>query len=106
MLDDNRAFSIMIIIMLFFSAFTIAIQRIKTLVSFRSMSLAPHYVQVYRDGKWSKIPSYELKPMDVVIVEPGYKCKKLDQERMTDSEFLAKCIPFSKHLPSGFLKTE
>lgn len=25
---------------------------------------------------------------------------------MTDSEFLAKCIPFSKNLPAGFLKTE
>lgn len=106
MLDDNRVFSLMIIVMLFFSAFTIAVQRIKTLVSFRSMSLAPHYVHVYREERWSRVPSYELKPMDVVVVEPGYKCKKLEVERLSDSEFLAKCIPFSKHLPAGFLRTE
>lgn len=106
MLDDNRAFSLMIILMLFFSSFTQAIQRIKTLVSFRSMSLAPHYVNVYRADKWNRIPSYELKPMDIVLVEPGYKCKKLETERLSDSEFLAKCIPFSKHLPASFLRTE
>jgi cation-transporting ATPase 13A1 len=77
MLDENRVFSLMILTMLFMSAFTIAIQRIKTLVSFRSMSLAPHLIHVYRDQKWTKISSYELKPMDIILIEAGYKYKKI-----------------------------
>ncbi len=65
--------------MLFVSAFTIAIQRIKTLASFRSMTLPPHYMHVYRSEKWIKISSYELKPMDIILLESGYKHKKIEQ---------------------------
>jgi cation-transporting ATPase 13A1 len=106
MLDENRVYSIMILVMLMISAFTIATQRIKTLVSYRSMTLAPQQMNVYRDGKWFKASSYELRPNDIVIVEPGYKNKKLEYDRLSDAEFLKKSIPLSSHLPSNLTRTD
>lgn len=85
MMDENRIYSLMILLMLLVSAFTIAIQRIKTLASYRSMTLAPQQMNVYRDGKWFKTSSYELRPNDIVVVEPGYKNKKLEHHRLSDS---------------------
>jgi len=42
LLDSNRIYCIMILVMLLGSAYAISVQRIKTLVGFRSMTLAPH----------------------------------------------------------------
>ena len=67
-LDDNGGYSLMLLGMLIFSAYMIAVQRIKTLVGFRSMTLAPHYVKVYRNQSWESISSYLLKPGDIVLV--------------------------------------
>lgn len=54
--------------MILFSAYTIAAQRIKTLVGYRSMTLAPHEVKTWRNNKWTAISSYDLKPGDIIIV--------------------------------------
>ena len=41
MMDDNRIFSLMILVMVVGSAYAMSMQRIKTLVGYRSMTLAP-----------------------------------------------------------------
>jgi len=45
-MDDNRMFSIMILAMIVGTAYTMSVQRIKTLVGYRSMTLAPHQIHV------------------------------------------------------------
>lgn len=63
------------IFMLLTSAYFISLQRIKTLVGFRSMTLAPHEVYTLRDNIWKRVLSYELKPNDIIVVEAGYQHK-------------------------------
>jgi hypothetical protein len=58
MMDDNRIFSLMILVMLVGTAYTMSVQRIKTLVGYRSMTLAPHQTHVFVDGKWLVKSSY------------------------------------------------
>lgn len=84
MLDENGGYSLFILLMLIFSAYTISLQRIKTLVGFRSMTLAPHEVKVFREGKWNVISSFDLKPGDITIVEAGYQHKKTPYETISD----------------------
>lgn len=76
LLDENGGYSLFILLMILFSAYTIAAQRIKTLVGYRSMTLSPHEVKTWRNNKWTSISSYDLKPGDIIIVEPGYQHKK------------------------------
>lgn len=40
------------------------------------MTLSPHEVKTWRNNKWTAISSYDLKPGDIIIVEPGYQHKK------------------------------
>lgn len=84
MLDENAGYSFFILLMILFSAYTIAAQRIKTLVGYRSMTLAPHEVKTWRNGQWANISSYDLKPGDLIIVEPGYQHKKCPFETISD----------------------
>ena len=70
--------------MLLFSAYMISVQRIKTLIGFREMTLAPHKVKTFRNNKWEEISSYLLRPGDIVIVEPGYQHNKIDHKPVTD----------------------
>ena len=67
-MDQNAGYSIFLLTMLLFSAYMIAAQRIKTLVGYRSMTLAPHEVMTFRDNQWKAISSYDLKPGDMIIV--------------------------------------
>lgn len=85
MMDDNRVFSLIILVMLFGSAYTISIQRIKTLVGYRSMTLAPHQTHVFEKGQWIVKSSYELVPGDIVAIQPGYQHKKSEYEMMSDA---------------------
>jgi manganese-transporting P-type ATPase len=43
-------------------------QRLKTLGEFRTMSLKPYTVNVYRASKWSEVQSDELLPGDLVSI--------------------------------------
>ena len=104
MLDENGGYSLFILLMLIFSAYTISLQRIKTLVGFRSMTLAPHEVKVFRDGSWTNISSYDLKPGDIINIEAGYQHKKLPHESISDEEYLAQKIPFGSKLPSNIAR--
>ena len=85
MMDDNRIFSLMILVMLVGSAYAMSVQRIKTLVGYRSMTLAPHQTHVFEKGKWAVKSSYELLPRDIVAVQPGYQHKKSEYDMMTDA---------------------
>jgi hypothetical protein len=42
MLDSNVTYCIIILVMLLGSSYAISVQRIKTLIGYRSMTLAPH----------------------------------------------------------------
>ena len=48
------------------------------------MTLAPHEVKVFRDGKWTTISSYDLKPGDIINIEAGYQHKKVPHESISD----------------------
>lgn len=45
-----------------------ALQRVKTLQEFRTMSVKPYPIQCLRDGKWTVVQTDELYPGDVVSV--------------------------------------
>lgn len=46
LMDENKMLSIFIIVMIVSSTFFFSIQRIKTLVGYRSMTLAPHEIYI------------------------------------------------------------
>lgn len=85
MMDDNRIFSLIILVMLVGSAYAISVQRIKTLVGYRSMTLAPHQTHVFKDGQWIVKSSYELLPGDIVAIQPGYQHKKSEFDMASDA---------------------
>ena len=85
MMDDNRVFSLIILVMLVGSAYAISVQRIKTLVGYRSMTLAPHQTHVFKEGQWIVKSSYELLPGDIVAIQPGYQHKKSVFDMMSDA---------------------
>lgn len=95
----------MILAMLVGTAFTMSVQRIKTLVGYRSMTLAPHQAHVFEKDKWVVKSSYELLPGDIIAIQPGYQHKKSEYDMMSDSEFLAKAIPFSSKIPGKMMTT-
>ncbi len=77
MLDSNVTYCIIILVMLLGSSYAISVQRIKTLIGYRSMTLAPHEVYVFENNKWIGKSSYELKPGDIISVTAGYQHKKV-----------------------------
>jgi cation-transporting ATPase 13A1 len=77
------------------SALTLAAQKIRNLVTFRSLSLHPFMVYRLKDGVWEKVSSKKLLPSDIVIVERGDRQAKDKQYvRLTDSQFLERELPF------------
>lgn len=86
--------SFFILVMLLGSAFMISVQRIKTLVGYRSMTLAPHQVYVLENSQWVIKSSYDILPGDILAVQPGYQHKKSDFEMMSDTDFLSTAVPF------------
>ncbi|KAL5483440.1 SPF1 [Sanghuangporus weigelae] len=65
-LDEYWYYSIFTLFMLVMFECTVVWQRLKTLTEFRSMSIEPYPIEVYRDRKWSTIQSDELLPGDIV----------------------------------------
>lgn len=104
MLDSNVTYCIIILVMLLGSSYAISVQRIKTLIGYRSMTLAPHEVYVLENNKWVGKSSYELRPGDIISVTPGYQHKKVPHESISDKEYLAKLIPFSNLVPQKLMQ--
>lgn len=103
MLDSNVTYCIIILVMLLGSSYAISVQRIKTLIGYRSMKLAPHEVYVLENNKWIGKSSYELRPGDIISVTPGYQHKKVPHDSISDQEYLAKLIPFSNLVPQKLM---
>lgn len=58
----------------------------------------------WRNKKWTKISSYDLKPGDLIIVEPGYQHVKCPYETISDQDYLTKALPFTGVIPKGLTK--
>ncbi|KAI9002348.1 hypothetical protein BC832DRAFT_561305 [Gaertneriomyces semiglobifer] len=67
-LDEMWYYSLFTLVMLFVFESTVVFQRLKNLQEFRSMSIKPYPINVFRSGKWSVLQTDELLPGDVVSV--------------------------------------
>ncbi|KAF5309972.1 hypothetical protein D9619_010464 [Psilocybe cf. subviscida] len=68
LLDEYWYYSLFTLFMLVVFECTVVWQRVRTLTEFRTMSVAPYPIQVYRNGKWSEIQTDKLLPGDVVSI--------------------------------------
>ncbi|OLY78957.1 Manganese-transporting ATPase 1 [Smittium mucronatum] len=67
-LDEYWYYPLFTLFMLVVFESTLVFQRVKTLNEFRSLSLAPFEVSVYRKKSWSTILSVDLLPGDLVSI--------------------------------------
>ncbi|KAG8757399.1 hypothetical protein FRC14_002103 [Serendipita sp. 396] len=67
-LDEYWYYSLFTLFMLVMFECTVVWQRLRTLREFRTMSVMPYDIQVYRSGKWSTCRTDELVPGDVVSI--------------------------------------
>ncbi|PVF98731.1 putative calcium-transporting ATPase [Serendipita vermifera] len=67
-LDEYWYYSIFTLFMLVMFECTVVWQRLRTLREFRTMSVVPYDIQVYRSGKWSTCRTDELIPGDIVSI--------------------------------------
>lgn len=68
LLDEYWYYSLFTLVMLVVFESTVVWQRQRTLTEFRSMSIKPYPIYVYRLGKWTEIQSDKLLPGDLVSV--------------------------------------
>ncbi|KAK5652858.1 hypothetical protein OQA88_9524 [Cercophora sp. LCS_1] len=68
MLDEYWYYSLFTLFMLVMFESTVVWQRQRTLNEFRSMSIKPYDIYVYRLGKWTEVQSDKLLPGDLVSV--------------------------------------
>lgn len=54
---------------------TVVWQRLRTLTEFRTMSVSPYPIQVWRNASWVEISSDLLVPGDIVGVCEFFPCK-------------------------------
>jgi cation-transporting ATPase 13A1 len=71
-LDEMWYYSLFTLFMLMVFEATVVIQRLKNLQEFRSMSIKPYMVNVYRFGKWEEISTDKLLPFDILSL---VRCK-------------------------------
>lgn len=67
-LDQYWYYSLFTLFMLIVFECTTVFQRLRTLNEFRTMSIKPYMIQVYRCGKWAEISTEDLVPGDLVSV--------------------------------------
>lgn len=82
MLDEYWYYSLFTLFMLVVFESTVVWQRQRTLKEFRGMSIKPHEVYVFREGKWQEAMSDDLLPGDLVSVgrtkeDSGVACDML-----------------------------
>ncbi|KAK4121526.1 hypothetical protein N657DRAFT_108639 [Parathielavia appendiculata] len=68
LLDEYWYYSLFTLFMLVMFESTVVWQRQRTLTEFRSMSIKPYDIYVFRQGKWTEIQSDKLLPGDLVSV--------------------------------------
>lgn len=68
MLDEYWYYSLFTLFMLVVFECTVVFQRLRTLNEFRTMSIQPYQVQVFRAGKWKEVLTSDLLPGDLVSI--------------------------------------
>lgn len=103
--DDNFFHPIMTIVMVMISIFSVAVDRMTTMMNLRSLILKPQYIYAYRDKKWNKISSAELRPGDLVSVLPSNKVKEIVTESSEEDniDLIRQSIPFGNKIPKGMI---
>ncbi len=74
------------IVLLVFSIFSVAIDRMTAVMNLRTLRLNPQYIHVYRDDVWHKIESTKLIPGDICSVVSSLKIKELPNLLTPDDE--------------------
>lgn len=94
--DDSFFLPIFQLMMIVVSIFTVAIDRVTTMMNLRSLILKPQYIYVYRDSRWIKVTSDRLKPGDIASVKPSSNIKEPSSKGDANQEIfeLRKTIPF------------
>ncbi len=69
MLDEYWYYSLFTLFMLIVFECTVVFQRIRTLSEFRTMSIKPYNIWVYRAGKWAEMQTSDLLPGDLVSID-------------------------------------
>lgn len=67
-LDDMWYYSLFTLFMLMIFEATVVFQRLKNLQEFRSMSIAPYPIYVYRNAEWIQIQTEDLLPGDICSI--------------------------------------
>ena len=88
--DDYGLHSFISLVMLCVFEVTVVGQRIFNLATLRNMRVPPHYIFVYRNNIWKKIPSSELLPGDIVSVVDGSSVTSIKEEE--DQEMKSNMI--------------
>ena len=65
MLDEYWYYSLFTLFMLVVFECTVVFQRLRTLSEFRTMSIKPYAIWVYRAGKWAEMQTSDLLPGDL-----------------------------------------
>ncbi|PWN24374.1 putative SPF1-P-type ATPase [Jaminaea rosea] len=68
MLDEYWYYSLFTLFMLIVFECTVVFQRLRTLNEFRTMSITPFQIYVYRSREWLQVSTTELLPGDVVSI--------------------------------------
>lgn len=92
--DDYGLHSFFTLFMLCLFEATVVGQRIFNLATLRKMRVPPHKIFVYRDKKWTKIPSNELLPGDIVSVVEGsnYEAVQEEEDDETKNNIILKIL--------------
>ncbi len=98
--DDYGLHSMITLFMLCVFEVTVVGQRIFNLATLRNMRVPPHYINVYRNSQWTKIPSSELLPGDIVSVIDGASVVNINEEEddETKKNFILQMIKRLKEM--------
>ncbi|EPQ28853.1 uncharacterized protein PFL1_03656 [Pseudozyma flocculosa PF-1] len=69
MLDEYWYYSLFTLFMLVVFECTVVFQRLRTLNEFRTMSIKPYAIWVYRANAWTEVQTTELLPGDLVSID-------------------------------------
>ncbi|PWN52150.1 endoplasmic reticulum Ca-transporting P-type ATPase [Violaceomyces palustris] len=69
MLDEYWYYSLFTLFMLVVFECTVVFQRLRTLNEFRTMSIKPYAIWVYRANKWTEVQTTDLLPGDLVSID-------------------------------------
>ena len=75
LLDENALYALFTLALLFMTGLTVAIQRMRTMLTLRQMKLNHQYVTVHRNKSWVKISSEDLIPGDICILQTADQAK-------------------------------